>query len=87
MAKELPAEEIAELWNNGDNEDIHINEHGDTYYGKKLIVSHDADGNADWKAIRKWCKDSNYFPNVWQVNDHGNLSLFTWRGRYLGGIV
>jgi len=41
----------------------------------------------DWELIKTWCKEHNYHPNIWSVNDHGNLSLYTVNGKYLGGLV
>ena len=40
-----------------------------------------------WTGIRQWMKSHNFYPNIWSINDHGNLSLWNKNGRYLGGIV
>lgn len=40
-----------------------------------------------FEELLDWMKAKGYFPNVWEVNDHGNASLYTATGRYLGGLV
>lgn len=29
------------------------------------------------QAIRDYMEDQQWFPNIWQVNDHGNISMYT----------
>lgn len=45
------------------------------------------DSGPDWKGIQNWANQHKYFPNVWRGNDHGNISLYTLTGKYLGGFV
>ena len=68
-------------------EDIIINDRGDAYYCGDLITQRDEDGNPDFEAIREWCDTEQYWPNVWEVNDHGNASLYSIWGECLGGLV
>lgn len=82
---ELEAKEIFEMYENS-QEDIHVNDRGIAFIGGK-IISKSLDGNPDFNAIRKWCKNEMYFPNVWVINDHGNKSLYSYNGSYRGGIV
>jgi len=88
--KELPFEEIQDYWE-GSEDDVKINDKGEAFCSGKLIAKPKPDGNADYYAIWKWMKDSKYYPNVWEINDHGNVSLLSlgWNGSvtYLGGIV
>lgn len=46
-----------------------------------------ADANQGFKLIRLWMKKHNYYPNIWQVNDHGNIELYNSNGKALGGLV
>jgi hypothetical protein len=43
--------------------------------------------NPDWKGIKAWCNQNNFWPNVWVGNDHGNVELYTVNGKPLGGLV
>ncbi len=88
MNAELPFEELLEAWkdDSASGEYIAVNDNGTAYYDHKLIAPA-KDGNPDFAAIRAWCEAQKYWPNVWQSNDHGNVSLFTLNGEYLGGIV
>lgn len=43
--------------------------------------------NPDWKGIKAWCNQHNFWPNVWVGNDHGNVELYTVNGKPLGGLV
>jgi hypothetical protein len=29
-----------------------------------------------FKAIKHWQYENNYFPNIWYISDHGNVSLY-----------
>jgi hypothetical protein len=101
--KKLSTEELVETWRDDSSSQdyIALNDDGNAYYLNKLIVpakrEKERDGfgwretsatlGADWKGIRAWCERERYWPNIWQSNDHGNVSLYTTTGRYLGGLV
>ena len=86
--KELPFEELVEIWQDdkSSGDYIAINDDGDAYQYGKLVVEAVED-NPDWKGIRAYCDKQRYWPNVWRSNDHGNGSLYTLKGQYVGGIV
>lgn len=72
-------------------EDIHIDDHGDAYYCGRQIASRDEDGAPDYRAIREWMDHKQWWPNVWEHNDHGNMSLLSINEdgstHYWGGLV
>jgi hypothetical protein len=44
-------------------------------------------GRDMFRLIGSWMKANQYFPNIWQVNDHGNVELYSKSGKPLGGLV
>lgn len=40
-----------------------------------------------FRLIRQWMEAKQFWPNVWSVNDHGNIELYTANGKPLGGLV
>ena len=44
-------------------------------------------GRDMFRLIGSWMKAKQYFPNIWQVNDHGNVELYSKSGKPLGGLV
>ncbi len=82
---ELELAELVEAWA-GHEEDILIGEDGNARYGRHLIADA-VDGSPDWRAIKAWCAHTGYFPNVWTVNDHGNVELHDVDGNSYGGLV
>jgi hypothetical protein len=40
-----------------------------------------------FKAIRDWMKRAGFFPNIWEVNERGNVELYDARGNSLGVLV
>lgn len=87
---EMELEELREAWEESE-EDIKVNEDGEAYYAGKLIAQPNESYGADFVAIREWMNKNGYFPNVWVVNDHGNVSLFSidesGKETYRGGLV
>lgn len=84
--EELTAEEYETAANApvASEEDIYINDkQTQAFYCGKLIAEISAEEvkTADYTRqplevkIRRWTRDSNYFPNVWQQDDHGGLTL------------
>ena len=45
--------------------------------GKRItsIAEHDSDWDKFEQAILNWMEEQNYYPNVWQVDDHGGHTL------------
>jgi len=87
----LSHEEVVEHWQNSE-EDIKIQDDGNAYYTGKLIVKALEGENPDFVGIAKWMETKKYWPNVWMINDHGNVNLLSLGdgGRdvtIIGGIV
>jgi len=41
-----------------------------------------------FRMIRQWCQQKNFWPNIWHVNERGNIELVDPRtGDFLGGLV
>lgn len=89
-SQELSVEELQETWESN-KEDIIVNENGNAYYAGKKICGPNKDYGTDFKAIKAWMDDNNYWPNIWTVNDHGNISLYSVNNNgvetYHGGLV
>ena len=99
----LSHSEILKSWEEDESsgEFIGITDDGNAYYHNKLIVpakreqlqvgmrwhKSKSPGSPDWDGIKAWCKTHQYFPRVWETNDHGNLSLYDTNGNYLGGLI
>jgi hypothetical protein len=92
ILEELEVEELQEVWSDDQNgEYIQINSNDEVWYvsggvGKEMIPT----GNSDdepWTSIRVWMDEEGWYPNIWMVNDHGNVSLYSSDGEYLGGLV
>lgn len=43
--------------------------------------------NQMFQQIRAWMKKKGFFPNIWHVNERGNLELYSSSGKPLGGLV
>ena len=86
----LDLDELSEAWASHED-DIIVNDKGEAFHGGKLICTPNEDYGPDFKAIRKWMNQHNYFPNVWVENDHGNVSLYSideqGNATYHGGLV
>ena len=85
-AARMSVEELADAFSSSE-QDIHVNKRGEAFYCGKRIADHDGNNNADFAAIKAWCDAGQYWPNVWETNDHGNVELFTLEGVSLGGLV
>lgn len=97
IPKQLPHEEVVETWNDDKHgEYVQINDDGsvvEVAHGcamKAILTADVANSMPDfqkWAAIRAWMEESQYWPNIWSVNDHGNVTLHDKDGNVLGGIV
>lgn len=46
--------------------------------GKEVLrLVPDATEEEMWDGLNKWMEKSNFWPSVWFVSDHGNISLMT----------
>jgi len=91
MPRKVSFEEIQETWSNDkEGEYIQINPNGSIYYVAHGMVMEQIGGpntENEFKVIREWQNSKQYWPNIWQVSDHGNVTLYTNRGKELGGLV
>jgi hypothetical protein len=87
-----PHEEIASMWEDDkDGEYIQINDKYGTWYvahGRAMeqIAPPDT-GDYKFRLINIWCKNKNFYPNIWYVNERGNVELVSRNGKFLGGLV
>lgn len=40
-----------------------------------------------FQMIDAWCKQHGFWPNIWYVNERGNIELISKTGKFLGGLV
>lgn len=86
---ELPHEEVATAWEEDKNgEYIQVGDNKAAYiaHGSVMEQIPAVYGNI-WTGIQHWMKTKGFYPNIWSVNDHGNVSMYDRRGNYLGGLV
>jgi hypothetical protein len=90
---EIPTEELAATWADDKNgEYIQINPDDSVWYvahGKAMEEIADK-GTRDFikfGLIRGWIKENGVSYNIWRVNDHGNVELYSSNGKALGGLV
>jgi hypothetical protein len=50
-------------------------------------IDRDIDFEVLFQKIRAWCDKNEYWPNIFSVNDHGNLALHDYDGKVLKGWV
>lgn len=55
--------------------------------GKFHAEDVDRSREALFAAIRAWMKKAGYYPNIWEVNERGNVELYDSQGTALGGLV
>lgn len=85
----LTHEEIVETWDNDSNGEYVQVSDGTAYYiahGCRCETIPDHPEGV-WTAIAEWMKASQYWPNIWEVNERGNVELCDTAGNYLGGLV
>jgi len=87
---EMNVEELQEAWE-ASEEDIKVRQDGNAYYAGKLIVPASYGQNPNWVGIAQWMQENSYWPNVWEINDHGNVELVSVNEQgqttYHGGLV
>jgi hypothetical protein len=89
--KELPHEDVAAAWQDDKNgEYIAVEPDSNRAYyvahGSRMEEIPAKFGNI-WGGIKAWMDAKGFYPNIWSANDHGNVSLHSKSGRYLGGLV
>jgi hypothetical protein len=89
---DIPHEEIASMWQEDERgEYIQINDKYGTWYvahGKAIeqIAPPDT-GDYKFRLINVWMKNKGFYPNIWYVNERGNVELVSRNGKFLGGLV
>jgi hypothetical protein len=87
----MTTEELAETWRDDQSgEYIQLQE----YEKRAVYIAHgrfmeriEPKYGDIWAGIRAWCKAKQFWPNIWSVNDHGNVELYSHNGTPLGGLV
>ena len=87
----LSVEELAEIWQDDkDSEYVQINDDGSAVYvvhGSTMEDIADAEDEDVFGTISAWMNRKKFWPNIWSVNDHGNVTLHDKNGNDLGGLV
>lgn len=87
---------VASAWKDDDDSREYIawNPGGSVWYvvTREQIISEEDANEMDrkdmLKAINAWCKKKNFWPNLWRISDHGNVTLIDKKtGKVLGGLV
>lgn len=87
----LSHEEVVDAWENDKNgEYIQIDPDSNSAayvaHGRVMEKIPTQYGNI-WSGISEWMNTKGYYPNIWSVNDHGNVTLWNRSGKSLGGLV
>jgi hypothetical protein len=86
-------EELADIWaNDKDGEYIQISDNGAVHYvahGKAMEEIAPKGTKSSWafRLIRQWFNKSGISLNIWNVNERGNLEMYSSSGTALGGLV
>lgn len=92
-AERLSTEELAEIYQEDkDGEFIAIDVDDTVSYvahGKRMetIAPKGTGHDEAFAAIRAWMDAHKFWPSIWSVNDHGNVTLYDAQGNDLGGLV
>lgn len=82
LAESEEEEDKEEPRNQPDEEDIFIQPDGRAYCSGKLIADirqiGPYSGVRDDRAVFRWMEREGYYPNVWQIDDHGGHLLLSW---------
>lgn len=90
LLEELSADEIAEYWAaDQDGEYIQVNDNGTAAFvsGGRVRKTIQAIEGDIFAGINAWMEDEGFYPNIYSISDHGNVSMYDGTGNYLGGIV
>jgi len=81
---------VADLWNEDkDGEYVQINDDGSVVYVAhgSAMETIPVEPENPYPGINAWMEAKGFFPNIWSVNDHGNVTLHDGQGNDLGGVV
>ena len=93
--RQLSLEELVEVWDGDrDGEYIQVNQetqevHSIAHQKSMGQICPPNQWSQQWlfRKIREWMDHEGFWPNIWGVNERGNVTLYDKRGRDLGGIV
>jgi hypothetical protein len=70
-------------------ESIAIDNKGDRYqaYYMRRLIAQGEDRDALFLSIRRWCEKEHYWPDIYYVNDHGNVTLYDDKGNDVASWV
>jgi len=91
---QISPEELQSMWEEDKRgEYIQINPDDSVVYvahGKameKIVAYPSTRGKYKFNIIGRWMRKNQFSPNIWQVNDHGNVELYSPSGRAMGGLT
>lgn len=87
---QMSVEELQETWEDDKNgEYIQISDDGRVHYiaHGQAMEEITIEGEDPFSSIKIWMAKSKFWPNIWKVNERGNITLFTYDGKELGGLV
>ena len=85
----MQAQNIGELWKEDQNgQYIGTDDTEAMFISNGVRKSNIVPVNGDiWAGIRAWMEINSFYPNIWTVNERGNIMLRGDHGEDLGGIV
>ena len=86
----LGADKLLAMWEEDkDGEYVMVNDDGSAHYVAHDTVMEDIPkvNGETFVGIREWMNKNSFWPNIWSVNDHGNVTLRGHKGQDLGGLV
>lgn len=97
LAEQYGDEEVDDSGDEGDeapsqeeiNESIAIGQQGDqwlAYYNRKPLITAESDTDL-FAQLRAWAEKEGFYPSIYQVNDHGNVTAYDYEGNVVGEWV
>jgi hypothetical protein len=71
------------------NENIAVGQKGDqwlAYYNRKPLITAESDTDL-FAQLRAWAEKEGFYPSIYQVNDHGNVTAYDYEGNVVGEWV
>ena len=91
MKIKLSTEELVEIWREdsaGEYVQVSESENAVAYVAHGRAMEYlRAEPGHPWPAIQAWMGQHKFWPNVWSVNERGNVTLRGEQGEDLGGLV
>ena len=59
---------------------------GRAFFERKVVVDDD-DEEAFWEKLNAWAEENRYWPSIYYVSDHGNVTEYGYDGKACGSWV